>query len=364
MNNTVEYKDIYAFHPGCYLQDIIEEMEITQEEFAIRLGTSAKTISKVVNGEANLSKDLALKLSNMLGTSVDIWLNLQSTYDKKLLEIQNTKSFEEEKAILECIDYNYFVDLGVVPKTRDSKEKIINLRNYLVISNLKVLLESKFLVNYRTATSTVNNKNIINSKVWLQTAINFGKQIKVDNFDAKKLEYYIPEIRSMTIMSPEQFLPRLREIFSDCGVTFVLLPYLTNSNINGAVTWINRNKVILALNDRRNYADTFWFSLFHEIKHVLQQKHKQLFVSEIQSDLSSLDDRLEKEADSFASDVLIPQHEYELFLKEENLSDVAIRTYAAKIGIHPGILLGRLQHDQIVSMKRGAMLKEKYKIIL
>lgn len=364
MNNIKEYKDIYAFHPGCYLQDIIEEMEITQEEFAIRLGTTPKTISKIVNGEANLSKDIALKLSNMLGTSIDLWLNLQSTYDKKLLEIQNMRNFDEEKVILDYIDYNYFVNLGIVEKTRSSKEKIVNLRNYLVISNLKVLLQSEFLVNYRTATSTVSEKNIINSKVWLQTAINFGKKIKVNDFDAQKLENYVPEIRSMTVKSPAQFMPRLREIFNECGVTFVLLPYLKNSNINGAVTWVNQNKVILALNDRRNYADTFWFSLFHEIKHVLQQKHKQLFISEIKNDLSSLDDRLEKEANDFASDTLISRQEYKSFLEQKNFSDEAIRAYAAKIGIQPGILLGRLQHDKKVSMNRGKMLREKYKVII
>lgn len=101
MSNIKEYKDIYAFHPGNYLQDIIEDMEITQEEFAVRLGTTAKTISKIVNGEANLSKDIALKLSNMFGTSVDVWLNLQASYDKKLLEIKNEEEIDKEKTILD-----------------------------------------------------------------------------------------------------------------------------------------------------------------------------------------------------------------------------------------------------------------------
>ena len=54
MTNNVEYKEIMAFHPGYYIQETIEELEITQEEFAIRLGTTAKTISKLVNGEINL----------------------------------------------------------------------------------------------------------------------------------------------------------------------------------------------------------------------------------------------------------------------------------------------------------------------
>ena len=73
MANSIEYKELMAFHPRYYIQETIEDLEITQEEFAIRLGTSAKTISKLVNGEINLSNDIAHKLSNMLGTSVDLW---------------------------------------------------------------------------------------------------------------------------------------------------------------------------------------------------------------------------------------------------------------------------------------------------
>lgn len=97
MANNIEYKDIIAFHPGYYIQELIEDMEITQAEFALRLGTTAKTISEIVNGITNISNDLALKLSNMLGTSPDIWLNLQTTFDTKVLEIQKEKELEVQK---------------------------------------------------------------------------------------------------------------------------------------------------------------------------------------------------------------------------------------------------------------------------
>ncbi len=63
-------------------------------------------------------------------------------------------------------------------------------------------------------------------------------------------------------------------------MAFVLLPHLKNSGVNGAVKWINKQKVILAMNDRRKYADTFWFSLFHEIGHVFQKKVAMLIVSQ------------------------------------------------------------------------------------
>lgn len=49
MSNVDEYKDIVAFHPGYYIADIIEDMEIRQAEFATRMGTTAKTLSQLIN---------------------------------------------------------------------------------------------------------------------------------------------------------------------------------------------------------------------------------------------------------------------------------------------------------------------------
>lgn len=86
MSNVDEYKDIVAFHPGYYIADIITDMEISQAEFATRMGITAKTLSQLINGQANISNDLAKKLSVMMGTSAEVWLNLQNTYDQKLIE--------------------------------------------------------------------------------------------------------------------------------------------------------------------------------------------------------------------------------------------------------------------------------------
>ena len=91
MGNLIKYKDIVAFHPGYYIADIIEDMGISQAEFATRMGTTAKTLSKLINGQANISNDLAKKLSVMMGTSPEVWLNLQNAYDQKLIEIERLK---------------------------------------------------------------------------------------------------------------------------------------------------------------------------------------------------------------------------------------------------------------------------------
>lgn len=97
MSNVSEYKDIVAFHPGYYIADIIEDMGISQAEFTARIGITAKALSQLINGQTNISKDLAKKLSVMIGTSAEVWLNLQDTYNQKLIEIQQAKDFDAQK---------------------------------------------------------------------------------------------------------------------------------------------------------------------------------------------------------------------------------------------------------------------------
>lgn len=82
MSNNTEDKEIFAFHPGEYLKDLMEEYSLTQEEFAERLGITPDTIRKLIHGKSNISGDIALKLSEFTGTSSDLWLNLQMKYDQ------------------------------------------------------------------------------------------------------------------------------------------------------------------------------------------------------------------------------------------------------------------------------------------
>ena len=93
--SKVEYKDIIAFHPGYYIKDIIEDLEMNQCEFAKQLEITDKTLSKLLSGEAPLSKEIAKKMSQMLGTSVEVWLELQKKYQDKCCQIEQQKELEK-----------------------------------------------------------------------------------------------------------------------------------------------------------------------------------------------------------------------------------------------------------------------------
>ncbi len=362
MNNK-EYENIIAFHPGFYIEEIIEELGMSQEEFAKRLDVSAKTISKLVNALIPLSDDLADRISVMLGISAETFINLQKTYDLKVLEIERAEKLKEQRDIIKNIDYTYFVNHKILPPAKNVVEKIQRLCSFLIVSDLSVLKKPDLVASFRTTVQTVTEKNIINANVWLQTAFNFGVKKDVKSFNEKKLRDAIPRIRKMTLMPPEKFLPELEKIFCECGVAFVLLPSLKNCGVNGAVKWCDE-KVILAINDRTMYADIFWFSLFHEIGHILQKKKTKVIISD--KTLSQTSEDLEKEADQFARDVLLPQDEYEAFLNcgPHGFTYDRICFYARKMEIHPGIIIGRLQHDGYIPFSRFTNRRVKYQIIM
>lgn len=362
MSNAIEYKDIMAFHPGYYVADIIEDMGVSQAEFAIRLGTTPKTLSQLVNGQINISNNLAKKLSIMMGTSAEVWLNLQSSYDEKLIEIEKARDFDAQVGIASLIDYSYFESVCGFEKTKDIVDRINNLCKYFMVSDLRIMLQPDFLVNFKMGIKTIEAKNMINSRAWVQTAINFSKSIETKPYNADKLKGFLPELRSMTVMDPEFFLPRMRAIFSECGVAFVLLPNLKNSGINGAVKWMSNDRVVLAMNSSGLDVDKFWFSLFHEIKHVLQQKIKTVFISSTVNDMMEMNKSLEDEADLFASDYLIPKVAMKKFNPDKYTTDEEVEAFADSIGIHPGIVAGRLQHDKIIAKNHCAEFKEKYVI--
>ena len=161
MNNYVEFGNKIAFHPGYYIKEYIDDLGITQEEFAIRLGTTPKNISVLLRGEQSLSVDIAAKLSRMLGTSVKFWLNLQSEYDSLLVEKNAQDELDSEKKVFSIINYKYFVDNFNLPELpRRINEQIIKVREFLKVSSLTVFDKIEIGVSFRSGNLQLFPKNI------------------------------------------------------------------------------------------------------------------------------------------------------------------------------------------------------------
>ena len=195
---------------------------------------------------------------------------------------------------------------------RKTNEQIKCLREFLNVASLSVFTKQNMTVSFRSASEDMKETNTARANAMVQIAINQALKIEVPKFDKKKFEKAVDYALTLTTQHGD-FYPLIRKAFEDAGVIFVILPNLPGSGINGATKKIGQN-VMLMVNDRRFYSDTFWFTLFHEIGHIIN----------------------------------------------------AIRRFAERIDRDPGIVLGRLQNDQIVPFTNVALskaLKHKYKVI-
>lgn len=356
MSNYVEYNDKVAFHPGFYLKEIVEESGLTQEDFAKRLGTTPKNLSILLRGEQNLSIDIATKLSRMLGTTIAYWLNLQQAYDEKLAEIQSEEELVRERQVFKLIDYKYFRDNFNLPDLpRKVDEQIKQVREFLEISSLMMLEEENLAVNFRSSSKSLSKSNTVNANVMVQIAVNQTLKKQIPKYDKRKFEKAVDFALTQT-RNHDSFFPAIQKAFSEAGVALIALPNLRNSGVNGATKRVG-GKVMLMVNDRRHFADTFWFTLFHEIGHILN------------GDLGiSFDGQEEDEADLYARTALIPQEKYETFVQEHHRFDEAtIREFAEFIDRDPGIVLGRLLTDEKVlhtDVNLAKKLRHTYNVVI
>lgn len=359
MSNEITYKDLIAFHPGSYVEDIVDDLNITQAEFAERLGTSPKTISKIINGEDDISGDIANKLAKLTGISLKTWMNLQTNYDIKLMEIQNKKN-DDEKRIGRSIDFSYFKKNEFVEdKKYNIQEKVSALRKLLKVSDLSSLYEFNSSVSYRN-TQDFSEKSIVNSNVMLELAIDEARNATDNKYRKDKLEQALPLIKRMSLEKPEVFYPDLEELLLDCGIVLVALPKLTNANLNGATKKFKNGSVLLLITDRNKKSDIFWFSLIHELGHIYNNDFYSDYTDKDQYEMK------EKKADKFALDFYISQSSYDDFVNKGDFSKDAIVKFASDSKILPSILIGRLQNDNYVSYRNKTLndMKASYSIVL
>lgn len=355
MSNYIEYNDTIAFHPGYYIKEVVDESGLTQEDFAKRLDTTPKNLSLLIRGEQSLSIDMAMKLSRMLKTSVSYWMNLQNAYDTLIAEFKSAEELEEERKVFACLDYKYFREnYGLPDLPRKKDEQIKHVREFLNVATLSVFTKRDMAVSFRSLMNELSETSTVKANVMVQIAANRALKIEAPKFNKRKFEETVKYALTLT-RNHNEFYPLIRSSFLEAGVIFVILPNISGSKTNGATKKVGDN-IMLMVNDRRCNADTFWFTLFHEIGHIMNGDYGISFEKET--------GEREEAANKYAEDSLIPPEKYLEFRQKNKFDLQSIRIFAEQIERDPGIVLGRLQNDGIVGFDDWSMkpLRHKYKV--
>lgn len=340
-----------ATPPGETIKEQLEDRGMTQKEFAARMDMSEKHISQLINGEVKLTSEVAHKLELVLGPPASFWNNLEAIYREKLIKVQEENAQSEEADFAKKFPYAKMAKNGWVPPTKNPSEKAAGLKRFFEVVQLKDLFEKNLIPAIVCRRQSVTEKADYALIAWAQKAKIEARAVSTNRINYRRLEEQLLTIRSMTTEDPKLFCPRLLQILADCGIALVFLPHIGGSFLHGA-TFRDDHKIVVGLTLRGKDADKFWFSLFHEIGHILLGHLERGF---------EVDTEAENAADRFARDALIPPESFEVFVKRNpKPTGKSIVMFADEIGIDPGIVVGRLQKEGYIDYSWHNDLKTQY----
>ena len=188
---------------------------------------------------------------------------------------------------------------------------------------------------------------------WLRLAEIDAEEQKCNAYDRSAFRTALRRIRELTRESFDEALKGTHELCNSAGVALSLVEPLSKASLSGAAWWMSPRKPVIALSARHKTDDHLWFSLFHEAAHILLHSKKDVFVDEANADGADL----ETEANEWASHFLVPRSDWRRFVDEGEFTSSEICRFADQQGIAPGIVVGRLQHEEYLPWSRLNKLK-------
>lgn len=331
-------------HPGFYINKFLVEHNWSQKELSVRTKTSEKHISNLLSEKNSISAAMARKLQYATGISATEWLNYQIEFDTA--EINRIEKNNISKAELEILSnpyvkpiLEYMEGLQYVTSTTNS-EKIIELRGLIGVSDLTSITDLQSKTAYRKQKVHLD---VYALHMWEVLCDKTIGETESSPLNLQLLNKKLKDIKNIMFTSVCDIERQLKTILSQCGVTFALIKNFTGVPVQGFIKQGKNNNINLCMTLRQKRADIFWFTLFHEIGHILLKHTEKPFL-----DFKDSIGKIEEEADTFASNFLFEAEAYSSFIQNGLFDYCHIEQLAKKLQIQPWMIIGRLQHEQCI----------------
>jgi HTH-type transcriptional regulator/antitoxin HigA len=363
MDSKTSFELLTVPHPGETVQEYLDFLEWSQRDLARRTGLAPKTISEICNGKAPITPTTALAFEKAFQRPAHFWLNLQRQYD----EVEARRR-EDAKASgwHEWVRHFPLKEMRQLrfslPEGRSDADVLLGFFGVTSPESWSSVWRVSAPQFRQTRTVKVREEAIA---AWVRETEIIARGLELAEFDAARLRAAINSLRRFTTQRFEDMLDPLQETCAKLGVAFVVVPALRNTGISGCARWLTDKRALIGLTIRYKTDDQFWFTFFHELGHLLLHRGKRPFVVDNAED--DLSDRVvdpemqqvEAEANRFSADTLIPPALLGPFLRTGTFTNDSIHEFSETVGVGPGIVVGRLQHEGVIASHQGNTLKQK-----
>ncbi len=365
MKERYTYQPDYAVHPGETLREKLEELSMPPKEFAIRTAKPVKTISEILNGKSSITSEMAVLFEKVLKISANFWIKKQANYNEYVAREKHKAEIAKAIEWSKLFPYPQMAKIGLVGATRKAKEKAEELLHFFNVS--KPSAWENIYMNQQTPLyfriSLKHTKNPYALSVLLRMGEIKADKIDAPDYNKSILKSILPELKEIMSTKPINYLQLIQIKCLQAGVKVIYTPNLPKTVIHGTVRWLNK-KPVLQITDRLKRYDIFWFSLFHELGHILLHGNKKnIFLEKISGSINK--DIKEQEADEFAAQLLLSDDEYENIITTINSGEDILETiyhFANEFNTHKDIIIGRILYKNKDLYKYGFLQKELEKV--
>lgn len=349
-----------AFPPGRLLSEELDQRSWSQADFAQIIGRSPRLVNEIIKAKRAITPETALALAGALGTGAEFWMNMESAYQLSKVRIE-LAPITRRARIYERFPIREMQKRGWIPITRNLEKLERSVLEFFGINTIDADLDPAHAAK-RTSYEAVSPPQA----AWLSRARHLCAHQSVDQYRSENLtDLYVKLRRHLRDPQETKHVP---EILWSAGIRLVIVEALPGSKIDGACLWLTKAEPAIALSLRYDRHDMFWHTLLHELDHVEHEEgqdnpmlDRDLFVSDPKTKPEE-----ELRANNNAAGRLIPRHDFDAFVVQANksYSEATIAHFADQMKVHPGIVVGQLQHRECIPWSSYNFLKSKVRPFL
>jgi len=350
-----QLKPFMNIPPGDFIREELESRDWKQEDLAQIVDLSPKHVSRIITGADSISQDVAARLASAFGQSAEYWMNLETQYRARLvapteqtLEIADRALIYNHMPIREMVRLGWLRDVG-----RDAAALAAEVMAFWGLAKLDFsFMDAEVAMCMRSSAAHRKRFNPRHALTWLRKArldadAATAPKGALNRSAAEKVARRIPAYSA----SPKGVASFLADL-NACGVRFVCVPHLPQTFLDGAA-FFHGKQAVAAYTLRYDRVDNFWFVMAHELGHICKHLRDDTpqFLDSVDSDGKV--NVQEEEADAFARECLgMDAMRAFAAASHGRMSEERVRAYAEEARVHPGIVVGFLQHEKFLSPRK------------
>ena len=342
-----KYTPFLNIGPGEFIKEELETRNWKQEDLAEILGMSLKSVNKIIMNKQALTTGTAKLLSRVFGQSPQYWMNLDTNYRLRLQkEDSKERDVEIKASVFNYMPFKEMSEKGWITESRRAKELENEVKQFWNIPDLDFsFMEKRTALNFRKSRA-YDQFNKYYALTWFHMAQQCAKTYSAETYRKVGLQNIAGRFSDYTV--EEKGIQRLLGDLNSAGVKFFVLSHLQKTYIDGA-SFLDKSNPVIVFTGRHNRNDNFWFTMAHEIGHVLLHLKKKgdFFIDNL--DEIDIEDK-EQAADKLAEKMIRVQEILKFFKPfKKYISKERVLSCARDLNLGPEIVVGVLQHHKILS---------------